>query len=276
MKILCFGASHVAAIKAGFEIISSKEKLPTIDFFGISSRFLNEVQIVDDCLQLSKHAAANYRYTGNTNSDSFISLTPFDTIIFAHESNLLCPQYLYKKNTLHENIKPQPISKGCLQQILDRYSPAKLTSQTFSKFNDLREGKIDLAPLSHYRWINKLFKIFQKKIYFIGRPLPSEKFYPKMYCSSSNSIRIYKSNNQRIREIAKETLAKNSIIKFILPPEYLLTECGFRTQHKYMRNSLSSRGQLHDAKNAQIMDLTHGNNLYGSVMAKEILEQLID
>lgn len=276
MKILCFGASHVAAIKAGFEIIRSEEKLPIIDFFGISSRFLNEVQIVGDCLQLSEHAAANYRFTGKTNCDNLISLTPYDKIIFAHESNLLCPQYLYKKNNLYKNIKPQLISKGCLQQILDRYTPAKLSSQTFSDFSDLREGKIDLAPLSHYRWINQLFKLFPKQIYFIGRPLPSENFHPKMYCSSPNSKKVYRSNNRIIREIAKETITENSSIKFILPPEYLLAESGFRTQHKYMRNSLSSRDQPHDAKNAQIMDLTHGNDFYGSVMAKEILEHLID
>ena len=108
MKILCFGASHVAAIKAGFDIISSKEKLPIIDFFGISSRFLNEVQTVGDCLQLSEHAAANYRFTGKTNSDNLISLTPYDTIIFVHESNLLCPQYLYKKNHLFNASYPLP------------------------------------------------------------------------------------------------------------------------------------------------------------------------
>ena len=275
MKILCFGASHVAAIKAGLENILSKEKALTVDFFGITSRLLNEVQITGDCLQLSEQAASNYFFTGNTKVDNFISISSYDTLLFAHESNLLCPQYLYDSNNLSDKIIPQLFSKCCLEKILDRYSAARLSSQIYANFNDLREGRIDLAPLSHYKWINQLFKAFPKKIYFVGRPLPSEHFYPNMYCLSRDSCKIYKSNNRTIRKIAEESITENSAIKFILPPEYLLAKGGFRTKHKYMRNSLSSRGHLHDAKNAQTMDLTHGNALYGSVMAQEILKHLI-
>ena len=270
MNILVFGASHTGAIKLGYESI--RNEIPSkfhVDFFAITSRLINEVDVDKNQLLLSDSAIENVIFSGSISERQSINLRQYDWLVFVHEANLLSPQYLYSGLKCENEIKPTPLSMSVLKDISSRYEPSQIQKQNFGGFEQLKLGGIDLTTNLHYIFISQLFDMFLNRIAFVGRPLPSEHFRPEIYNFDAHSIEIYQCNNIKIRQIADESWKSNVAIKHILPPLEVLNESGFRTRHEFMRKSISSRGKTAHRKD-HLMDLSHGNFNYGKIIAKEI------
>ena len=270
MNILVFGASHTGAIKLGYESI--RNEIPSkfhVDFFAITSRLINEVNVDRNQLLLSDSAMENVIFSGAISEEQTIDLRAYDWLVFVHEANLLSPQYLYSKSKCENEIKPIPLSTSILKDISSRYEPSQIQKQNYGGFEQLKLGGIDLTTDLQYIFISRLFDMFLNRIAFIGRPLPSEHFRPEIYNLDAHSIEIYQYNNKKIRQIADESWKSDVAIKHILPPLEVLNESGFRTRHEFMRKSISSRGKTASPK-SHLMDLSHGNFAYGKIIAKEI------
>ena len=270
MNILVFGASHTGAIKLGYESI--RNEIPSkfhVDFFAITSRLINEVNVDKNQLLLSDSAIENVIFSGSISERQSINLRQYDWLVFVHEANLLSPQYLYSRSKYENEIKPTPLSMSILKNILSRYEPTQIKKQNFGEFEQLKLGGIELTTNLHYIFISQLFDMFSTRIAFVGRPLPSEHFKPETYNLNAHSIETYQCNNNKIRQIADESWKSDVTIKHILPPLEILNKSGFRTRHEFMRKSISSRGKT-VSQESPLMDLSHGNLTYGKVIAKEI------
>ena len=269
-KILFFGASHVAALKMGYEsYLANNPKTLSCDFLGMTSGKLNMIDVIGGRLVYPEELESFVRFTRDDKYGS-VRLDDYDVVVFPHESCLLSPQFFFKR--VNNRYLPAPVSASLMRTILNRHEGSFRNQTRFGEFDQLKLGRVEATTLHHYRNIYKLIDQFSGLFVFLGRPLPSQSFDDGVFGENVLSVKYFDELSAKIRSFCEKSFLQGGNLVYALPPADVLTCHGFRTKPKYMKDCILSAGPSNGRN--PLMDMTHGNPLYGERVVSDLLPQI--